>query len=180
MTAWRSGSRVVSSAIVNLRRARTRARPQLYAGALGRPVRPVAKRWARWIDRARSALPQRRVDQRVHHPAHHRLGLAIGRTADVLEDDHRLDAVDDRQRLQQALIRAGLHSLFEGLKRGGQDLGPLPATERLLLEQPRRFQGLVLERQLERGAHVWLVLGKARIGAVEQLVESLLGIALLR
>jgi len=32
-------------------------------------------------------LPERGVDQRVHHPAHHRLGLAIGRPADVFEDD---------------------------------------------------------------------------------------------
>src|SRR5437870_3070289 len=99
---------------------------------------------------------------------------------EVLEEDRGLDAVDARERLEQALVRAGLHSLFQRLKRGGEDLGPLPTAERLLLEQPRGFQSLVLERQLERGAHVRLVLGEARIGAVEQLVESLLGVTVLR
>src|SRR5687767_15841095 len=78
------------------------------------------------------ALPQGRVDHRVHHPAHHRLGLAIGGAADVLEDDHRLDAIDDRQRFQEPSIRARLQLLSQRAQRGGEDLGPLPATERLL------------------------------------------------
>jgi hypothetical protein len=39
---------------------------------------------------------------------------------------------------------------------------------------------LVLERELQRRAHVRLVLGEARIGPIEQLVQALLGIALLR
>jgi len=55
----------------------------------------------------------------------------------------------------------------------------LPAAEGLLFEQPRGLQRLVLEREPEGGAPVRLVLGEARIGAVEQLVESLLGVALL-
>ncbi|MGH7278448.1 MAG: ATP-binding cassette domain-containing protein [Candidatus Rokuibacteriota bacterium] len=67
-------------------------------------------------------LPQRRVEQRVHHPAHHRLGLAIRRAADVLQDDHGFDAVDDRQRLEQAPIRARLQTASQGTQRGGQDL----------------------------------------------------------
>jgi hypothetical protein len=35
----------------------------------------------------------------------------------------------------------------------------------------------VLERELERRAHVRLVLREARVGAVEQLVQALLGVA---
>ena len=64
--------------------------------------------WARF--------PQRRVHEGIHHPAHDRLGLAVGRAADVLEDDHRLDAVDDRQRLQQAPVRPGLQAPVQGLE----------------------------------------------------------------
>jgi hypothetical protein len=49
-------------------------------------------------------LSQRRVDQSIHHPAHHSLGLALARPADVLEDHHRLDAVDHGERPQQPLV----------------------------------------------------------------------------
>jgi hypothetical protein len=38
----------------------------------------------------------------------------------------------------------------------------------------------VLEGELQRGAHVGLVLGEARVGAVEKLVEALLRVAFLR
>jgi len=79
---------------------------------------------------------------------------------DVLQD-HRLDAVDDSQRLDQTLIGARLQSSLQRLERGGQDLGTLAAAKRLLLEKPGGFQRLVLERQLERRAHVRLVLIEA-------------------
>src|SRR5262245_30561055 len=108
-------------------------------------------------DTALPAVAQRRVDQGIHHPAHHRLRLAVCRAADVLEDDHRLDAVDDGQRLDQAPIRTRLQSPLERLERGGQDLGALAAAERFFLEEPGGFERLVLERQLERRAHVRLI-----------------------
>src|SRR6185369_3739566 len=108
----------------------------------------------------RGRLTQGRVDQRVHHPSHNRLRLAIGRSANVLEDDHRFDAVDDRQRLQQASKRTGLQSPAQRVERGGENFGPLPAAEWFLLEQPGGFQRLVLERELERSTHVRLVFGE--------------------
>src|SRR5690348_1480455 len=87
-------------------------------------------------------LSQRRVDQRVHHPAHHRLGLAVARAADVLEDHHGLDAVDHGEGLYQALEGLLRQLLLQWLDGEREDLGALAALERLLLEQAGLLQRL--------------------------------------
>src|SRR5262245_27821649 len=87
-----------------------------------------------------ASIPERRVDQRVHHPAHDRLGFAVARAADVFQHNHRLDSVDDRERLHQAIPGARRELRAKRRKRDPQDLLALATAEGLLLQHSGGFK----------------------------------------
>src|SRR5262249_6952129 len=92
-----------------------------------------------------AGVAQRRLDQGFQHEPRDRLHLAIARAPDVPQHDVRLDAVDQRQRLEQPIVR--LRAEYGCERRGCsmEHVATMATPVGLLFEDPHPLQRLVLE-----------------------------------
>jgi hypothetical protein len=117
-------------------------------------------------------VAQRRVDQRIGHPAGDLVDLAIAGTPDVLQHDVGLDAEQDRQRLQQP-VEAGISERLAQRRRGAaEDGGAVAAPERLLAQFAGPLKCPVFQGKLHRGAQLRFEVAEARKHLGEQLVDA--------
>ncbi len=97
------------------------------------------------------------------------LPLPCSSPPDVLQDDVRLDPIDDGQGFLQAIYRLGGHLGAERFHRVRQDADAVPAPIRFFFQDPGALQRLVFQGQLGRGTHVRLEFLEADEGRFEEL-----------
>ncbi|KOS92708.1 transcriptional regulator, TetR family domain protein [Burkholderia mallei] len=155
----RAFSRALSRALSHTFSHASAARPRLCAAARAR--RPAR-------------LRERRPHERRAHPLDDVHELPEVEPPDILQHDHRLGAVEQRQCLREPLGHRRIDARPHHRLDGEREQPPAVAAPvlRLVLRAPRTLVRPLMQRHLQRGAQRALVLLHARIREVEQLVHA--------
>ncbi|VBI91215.1 NAD synthetase [Burkholderia pseudomallei] len=117
---------------------------------------------------------ERRPHERRAHPLDDVHELPEVEPPDILQHDHRLGAVEQRQCLREPLGHRRIDARPHHRLDGEREQPPAVAAPvlRLVLRAPRTLVRPLMQRHLQRGAQRALVLLHARIREVEQLVHA--------
>jgi len=113
------------------------------------------------------------LQQGVCHPKRDLADFMVVASPDVLENHIRLDPEHQAHRLAEAVEGASWQRLVKGSKRAAEDVNSIASLVRVFFQSAGCLQGLVLERQLQRGAHLWFVFRKPDKSGGEQFRKTL-------